>query len=401
MDGRRVLVIGGTSFIGRATVEALLRTGALVTILNRGKSLNPFGAAVHHIKCDRRRHPKKLQSHLELGWDAVVDFVAFDPEDVEPVLLSASALGRYILISTDSVYMAVDPCNFERASNRLLETSDAQGPSEERASLDQYGADKLAAEQALRFGGREDLDWIAFRLPDVLGPFENTGRMERLLVKLCKGRRIGLAIDGVGSAAETLPLGLVFADDVANAVVAALRAPRLAHLAPTSSRALHVCCDEAPTWRQLVELFASELRAHGVDVPPVRFDPGRGTGFVSTDFGALNGRAALAALAGVWRPASVAERVRECVEWWTSTMRRRFEAVAARTTAAGSEAPEVHESPDSDVHAAVPTESEHGDSSLLPMSEPTAAASALVAGRWPSEDRSFRFFSAPSHASQG
>ena len=50
----RVLVLGGTQFIGRASVGALLSRGHAVTVLNRGRSPNPFGAAVSHIACDRR-----------------------------------------------------------------------------------------------------------------------------------------------------------------------------------------------------------------------------------------------------------------------------------------------------------------------------------------------------------
>ena len=39
----RVLVVGGTQFIGRATVRALLDTGHSVTVLNRGKPIRPSG----------------------------------------------------------------------------------------------------------------------------------------------------------------------------------------------------------------------------------------------------------------------------------------------------------------------------------------------------------------------
>ena len=45
-------MVGGTQFMGRATVELLIEAGYSVTILNRGRTPNPFDA-VRHVCCDR------------------------------------------------------------------------------------------------------------------------------------------------------------------------------------------------------------------------------------------------------------------------------------------------------------------------------------------------------------
>ena len=50
----RVAVLGGTQFIGRATTARLLNAGCEVTLINRGKTENPFAGSVRHIVCDRR-----------------------------------------------------------------------------------------------------------------------------------------------------------------------------------------------------------------------------------------------------------------------------------------------------------------------------------------------------------
>ena len=86
-----------------------------------------------------------------------------------------------------------------------------------RARDDEYGADKLAAETALRAAAAADPAWrvLALRLPDVLGPHENTGRLNKLLLRLAKGKPIGSAIDGRAGLGATLPLSCVGADDVA------------------------------------------------------------------------------------------------------------------------------------------------------------------------------------------
>ena len=130
-DARKVLVIGGTQFMGRTMVERLLKEGDDVTILNRGKTPSPFGESVHYIHCDRfnsRAEFKRclvvslpendvcslqgnwLQASTGLGrwWYrppahpsfeppatvttlAQVDFVCFGPKDVDDVVLSLSS----------------------------------------------------------------------------------------------------------------------------------------------------------------------------------------------------------------------------------------------------------------------------------------------------------------------
>jgi nucleoside-diphosphate-sugar epimerase len=221
------------------------------------------------------------------------------------------------------------------------------------------GADKWQTERALRAAAESGAlaRVLALRLPDVLGPHENTGRLEKLLSRLLKGRRVGCAILGTAACGE-VPLGLVAADDVATAVCAAVEAPApllsgastgegggsgvddggahdcgsaaTAAASPSNASsqpfaAVHVCSDERLTWRALVEQCAGAMRAHGLEVPPVRFDETRESGFVSVDVGALANGAAKEALRG-WAPAPLRDRVAESVEWWVGS--RHAERVA-------------------------------------------------------------------------
>jgi hypothetical protein len=84
-----VLVLGGTHFIGRATVAALLATGRYdLTLFNRGRTRHPFGPRVAHAK-GNRRDPAAVASVLRSKprWHAVVDCIAFTPKDLEPILM--------------------------------------------------------------------------------------------------------------------------------------------------------------------------------------------------------------------------------------------------------------------------------------------------------------------------
>lgn len=125
LAGKEVLVIGGTQFMGRHVVSSLLSHGARVTILNRGKTPNPFAsdARVKHLLCDRLNEGKRFRALLAAGpsrtqagaraddhsregvgpiWDAVVDFVCFRKKGMEDILSQAHMIGHYIFISSDS-----------------------------------------------------------------------------------------------------------------------------------------------------------------------------------------------------------------------------------------------------------------------------------------------------------
>lgn len=100
--------------MGRNLVTKLLELGAHVTLLNRGKTPNPFPDCVQlsHLRCDRLNERQRFRNLLRSSvssnpWTAVIDYVCFSPRDIEDVVESlAHAVGHYILISTDSVYMA-------------------------------------------------------------------------------------------------------------------------------------------------------------------------------------------------------------------------------------------------------------------------------------------------------
>lgn len=330
----RVLVIGGTQFIGRATVSALIGSGRFdVTILNRGRTDSPFEGVARHVCCDRRKKALRAFLEAEPAWHAVIDFVAFGPDDVRRMLPLAAKLGLYVLISTDSVYMACDPAGWRRdaTSGRLLEQSDGQ-PDAARGALDEYGAAKLALEQSL--AAHAELRFVCLRLPDVLGRHENTGRQEKLLKRLMGGRPIGTAAEpgGDGAFGRHTPLSVVFADDVAQAVLEVVDAAATAGADGLAGARLHLCTDEAPTWVDLVAGVAEALVAQGLTVPPPAFDAGKDTRFVSVECGALDNGAAKRLLPR-WRPAPLALRLRETVSWWVDEQRAAFEA-AQETEAA-------------------------------------------------------------------
>ena len=97
-------MLGGTQFIGRATVRRLLSRGHQVALLNRGKSPHDFGDSVELIKCDRRRQPTRVRSALARGWDAVVDLI-----NSTSAQLSRCALVRVYVYMTSHLLLTYCP----------------------------------------------------------------------------------------------------------------------------------------------------------------------------------------------------------------------------------------------------------------------------------------------------
>src|SRR3954452_22975929 len=98
----RILVIGGSSFVGRAIVQASIDAGHDITLFNRGKTDPGAFPEAEHLTGDRNGDLSALTGR---EWDATVDVCAYVPAQVRSLLtaLGASA-GHYAFISTISVY---------------------------------------------------------------------------------------------------------------------------------------------------------------------------------------------------------------------------------------------------------------------------------------------------------
>src|SRR5437764_2224208 len=98
----RILVIGGTSFVGRGIVEQLLGRGHEVTLFNRGRTNPDVFPDAEHLTGDRDDNLSALEGR---SWDATLDVCAYVPAQVRSLLSTlADSAGHYTFISTVSVY---------------------------------------------------------------------------------------------------------------------------------------------------------------------------------------------------------------------------------------------------------------------------------------------------------
>lgn len=188
----RVLVLGGTWFLGRAVVREALGRGWRVTTFNRGRSGgNVDGAEL--VRGDRTV-PDDVRRLAAVGpWDAVVDTSGYVPAEV---LASARDLApvasRYVFVSTVSVYggWPVEPLSED---SPVLECPPDAGPDfgadDPRGYPTQYGFQKAGAERAVAevFGAERT---TVLRPGVILGPDEYVGRLPWWLRRAHAGGRV-------------------------------------------------------------------------------------------------------------------------------------------------------------------------------------------------------------------
>jgi nucleoside-diphosphate-sugar epimerase len=101
----KLLFVGGTGNISTACVARAVEVGHDVTVLNRGRTPSRVKAAVQVVTGDRDDGAFLRQVAEEGRFDAVVDFVAFRPEQVEAAIEAFSGrTGQYVFISSTSAY---------------------------------------------------------------------------------------------------------------------------------------------------------------------------------------------------------------------------------------------------------------------------------------------------------
>lgn len=162
-DARRILVIGGTLFIGRLLVAELLRAGHQVYLLHR-KTEHPFGRRVHNLVADRNNPASIREAVLNLRFDTVYD-LAYDWErgtsgaQVESTAhLFEGRILRYVFMSSVAAYG--DGLNHHEG--------DALAPDDHPNA---YVRNKAMSERALfRMHQRSGFPVVTLRPPFVYGP---------------------------------------------------------------------------------------------------------------------------------------------------------------------------------------------------------------------------------------
>lgn len=171
----RLLILGGTEFVGRAVTDEALARGWEVTVFHRGHHPAPAGTVALH---GDRRAADGLAALARGEWDIVVDTWAAEPSAVrDAARLLAGRAGHYAYVSSGSVYRhprAVGLGESAPLVDGSPDAGDVEYPQAKRGG-------ELAAAGA--FGDRA----LLVRAGLILGPGENIGRLPWWLLRMARG----------------------------------------------------------------------------------------------------------------------------------------------------------------------------------------------------------------------
>ena len=176
----RILVIGGTRFVGRHFVDSALAAGHQVTLLHRS-STDLFPTA-QHLLADRNHHLTALSGG---EWDATVDMCAYLPAQVRS--LSAALGGRgghHVLVSSVSAYADLPGPDVDEDGPLLP----AAGDDVDQITEATYGPLKVACEHAAAAAHGDRLAVV--RPTYVVGPHDPTGRFPWWVRRMSRGGEV-------------------------------------------------------------------------------------------------------------------------------------------------------------------------------------------------------------------
>ncbi|HEX8735666.1 MAG TPA: NAD-dependent epimerase/dehydratase family protein [Pyrinomonadaceae bacterium] len=191
----KLLIIGGTKFLGRHLIAAARGGGHAVTLFNRGRHSTENFAGVEQIHGDRHSDLDKLSGR---AWDAVIDTCGYLPQSVKA---SAEALkdaaGQYVFVSSISAYAGYSQLDFDETAP-VAELNDEQ--MERAAAIDpqgeltgpvlgeMYGALKVLCEREAEkaMPGRV----LQVRSGLIVGSFDPTDRFTYWVMRVAKGGEV-------------------------------------------------------------------------------------------------------------------------------------------------------------------------------------------------------------------
>jgi nucleoside-diphosphate-sugar epimerase len=260
----RVLVLGGTRFVGAAIVEELLAHGHEVVLFHRGNSEPGDLPAVEHLHGDRRDQDRLQRAFTQARPEAVVDTCAYSHDDARPAVDALARAGlAAVVLSSQDVYRAfatmrggaaatdavpLDEGSAVRAPDQRCLFRDALLPAE--LDCDGKTYENLDVEEAY-----EGVRATILRLPLIYGERDYLRREEPLLRRVRAGRRL----IPIGSGGLLWSRGYV--RDIASAVRLAVEADSL------SGVTLNIA--EARTWT-MGQWAAKVLAAAGSDAELVQ-----------------------------------------------------------------------------------------------------------------------------------
>jgi 2'-hydroxyisoflavone reductase len=188
----KILILGGTGFLGPHMVNRAVDNGHSVTLFNRGRSGPDLFPDLEHIEGDRYSDLSGLEQAVADGrtWDAVIDTFTYVPKTVTDAMDALlPAMGQFLVVSTTSVYASSDEPNADEDAPLATVTDDVAAGIETHQQVGMhYGAMKARVEKAAeeRMPGKVTV----VRPGLIVGPRDTTGRYSYWPIRASEGGRM-------------------------------------------------------------------------------------------------------------------------------------------------------------------------------------------------------------------
>ena len=258
------LVVGGTRFVGRHTVEELLTNDYHVTTFTRGESENPFAdrETVESVHGDRTDRGALADARDTVDPDIVIDTCAYHPGDVETATEVFAGAGAYVYVSSGAAYEATD-VPLREDGTALHDCTSEQAADDSMAS---YGPRKAEGDRVVARAAERGVNAMAVRPMLVYGPHDYTERFAYWTDRVAEYDEVVVPFDG-----DSL-LHRSYVEDVASALrIVAERgdAGEAYNVADRNtfslSRSLELVADALDTAVEIVQTGPADLDSAGVD----------------------------------------------------------------------------------------------------------------------------------------
>ncbi len=304
-SGKKLLILGGTAFLGPELVEAARPRGFTITLFNRGRTNPQLFPDLEKLRGDRDGDLKALEGRQ---WDAVIDTSGYVPRHVrDSAELLGSAVKQYVFISTISVYSDTSKVGMDESAP----VGKLEDEKTEKVTGETYGPLKALCEKAVEKAMPGRVTTIRPGL--IVGPGDPTDRFTYWPVRVARGGEV------LAPGSPQDPVQLIDVRDLAEWTIRMIETARVGVFNATGPKeplgmgALLEACKAASTsnatftWVDAEFLEAQSVSAW-MDMPAWVPPRGDGAGFsrVSVARAVENGL--------TFRP--IATTCRDTLEWW-------------------------------------------------------------------------------------
>src|ERR1700735_899431 len=178
----RILIIGGTAFVGRHIAQAAIDSGHDVTLFHRGRTGPDLFSQATHLTGDRN---DDLSALRDGQWAATVDVSAYLPRQVRSLAQALDGRGGHqLFISTASVYRTPVAPGFDESAP-LVELDD---PDTEQITAQTYGGLKVLCERAA--AELHGPGTTIIRPTYVIGPYDHSYRFTWWVERIARGGEV-------------------------------------------------------------------------------------------------------------------------------------------------------------------------------------------------------------------